>query len=265
MTPEFLECIDKMNQMNGSGSAFLCAICRKLVGKINHSLQDMERRIVAMEQRLKSTELELEAMKEKTGKAVEKTEQVKKMVVVMEKEVEAGMEKAAKEVKEAVRTEMTERKEKAVNVVVYGMAEAATDDIRERKDHDAKKTTEMLAAIEVEKDGEIEVMFRAGKKREDGKPRPMIVRVSSDETREKILLNARKMARKEEWRSVYVAPDLTWQQREEARKKEKEMQDEAAKKMEEAKNEGKTGKFVVIGQRGRNRRLVWREERQEAE
>ena len=91
----------------------------------------------------------------------------------------------------------------------------------------------------------------------------MIVKVSDDETRQKLLANARRLARKEEWKTVYVSPDLTWQQREEAREEEKKLRVEAERRTEEAKNAGRTGgKFVMVGPRGR-RRLVWREERDE--
>ena len=88
----------------------------------------------------------------------------------------------------------------------------------------------------------------------------MIVRMSDDETRQMLLENARKLARKDEWKRVFISPDLTWQQREAAREEERKLRLEAEKKTEEAKNEGRGGgKFVVVGPRGR-RRVVWRAE-----
>ena len=106
----------------------------------------------------------------------------------------------------------------------------------------------------------VEVKFRAGKKTdgEGGKPRPLIVRIADDENRERMYRDARNLARIPELRSVFVAQDLTWAQREEARKEEKELRELAAKKTEEAKNEGKGGKYLVVGQRGR-RRVMWTE------
>ena len=109
--------------------------------------------------------------------------------------------------------------------------------------------------------------FRAGRLREvegeeeESKPRPMVVRIEDDETRQRLLQNARKLAREEEWRKVFLSPDLTWQQREEARQEEKRLREEAERKTEEAKNGGREGgRYVVVGPRGR-RRIVWREER----
>ena len=49
----------------------------------------------------------------------------------------------------------------------------------------------------------------------------MVVRVADDETRENIFRNARMLNRMEEWRGVFVSPDLTYAQREEARKEDK--------------------------------------------
>ena len=118
----------------------------------------------------------------------------------------------------------------------------------------------VVQAIGVEVKGEVEVKFRAGKQNTEtgARPRPMIVKISDDETREKIFRDARNLARVPDLKKVFVSQDLTWAQREEARKEEKRMKEEAESKTEEAKKEGKVGKFLVVGQRGR-RRIVWTE------
>ena len=123
---------------------------------------------------------------------------------------------------------------------------------------------EVAENIGVEIKGEVEVKFRAGKRSEEAtaKPRPMIVRVTDDETRESLLKNASRLMRTDNMKRVFISPDLTWEQREEARKVENKLRQEAEKKTEEAKNEGRAGKYVVTGQRGR-RRIVWWEERTE--
>ena len=82
------------------------------------------------------------------------------------------------------------------------------------------------------------------------------MRIGDDEARERILKDSRKLARSPAFRSVFVAQDLTWSQREEARREEKELRELAEKRTEEAKNEGKRGRYLVVGQRGR-RRVVW--------
>ena len=71
-------------------------------------------------------------------------------------------------------------------------------------------------------------LFRSGKKPEgeEARPRPLIVKIKDDETREKVLKDARNLSRKEGWKKVFVAPDLTYEQREEARKIERELRSE---------------------------------------
>ena len=46
----------------------------------------------------------------------------------------------------------------------------------------------------------------------------MIVGVDDDETRERLLANAKKLAKKDKWKRTFVAEDMTPTQREEARK-----------------------------------------------
>ena len=143
--------------------------------------------------------------------------------------------------------------------MVYGLAEAEDEEAERRKEHDKAKMEALADEIGVSLEGEVEVRFRAGRKREDGKPRPMIVRIEREETRQRLLSNARKLARKEEWRSVFLSHDLTWKQREEARMEEKKLREEADRKTQEAKNGGRGGgRYIVVGQRGR-RRVVWKE------
>ena len=259
MTPEFVETCDKMNRLFG-GSAFLCVICRKLATKLNKSMREVEKRMEEMEEKVKKAELERQVLASKVEKMESKSDQVKDKVVGMEKEIEAGVERAKKEVMNEIESERKEREDRSENLVVYGVKESEAEDAEERKEDDKKKVMELAEAIDVPINGELEVKFRAGKKAENGKPRPMIVRVEDEETRQKLLTNARKLARKEEWKTIYVSPDLTWQQREEAREEERKLREEAEKKTEEAKNSGRgEGKYVVVGPRGR-RRLVWRTE-----
>ena len=268
MTQEFIDTCDQMNKLFG-GSAFLCVICRKLATKINKSIKDYDAKMEVMETKLKTAELERKLLAERLEKIENRSEQVTDKIVGMEKEIETGMEQAKKEAKNEMATEMKDREERGSNVVVYGIEESKEQEAEDRKADDGRRVRRMAEVIGVEVRGEIEVKFRAGRRREEegeeSRPRPMVVRVADDETRQMLLRNARKLAREEEWRKVFVSPDLTWQQREEARQEEKKLREEAERKTEEAKNGGRGGgRYVVVGQRGR-RRIVWREERERQE
>ena len=78
----------------------------------------------------------------------------------------------------------------------------------------------------------------------------MVITLEDDETREGFLANARRMAGKDTWKKVFVGHDLTWRQREEARKEEKKLKDDAEKRTQEENTQGKAGKCVVGGGRG---------------
>ena len=178
----------------------------------------------------------------------------------VEKEVTSGMLEAKEAVKKDLRTEMKDQDERSANLVIYGLEESNDPDTEKSKEEDRKKVDDVAEKIGVELTGEIKVRFRAGKKNEgpDARPRPLIVKVGDDEVRERLMKNAPRLARADGMKRVFLSPDLTWEQREEAKKEEKKMRDEADRKTEEAKNEGKEGRYVVTGPRGR-RKIAWRE------
>ena len=85
----------------------------------------------------------------------------------------------------------------------------------------------------------------------------MIVRVANSDTRNALLKQAHMLGRKEEWKAVYLLPDLTWKQREEARKREQKLKDEEDRMNEQAKNEGRTGGRYVRKGWGEKRKVIW--------
>lgn len=272
MTYEFVDTCEKLNKIYG-GSSYLCTCCRKIIGKMSKTVQEIEAkmtksqqetetRMSKMENDLKTAELERDALKQRLENMETKTDQVKDKVIGVEKEIEAGMEKAKTEMTQEMAKEMREREGRNENIVVYGVTESEKEGREEKEKEDKEKVMEMAKQIGVEIRGDVEVKFRAGKKKEDDTiPRPLVVKIPDEETREKILDQARFLAKRDGWDKVYVAPDMTWKQREEAKKEEAEMKEEAERKTEEARAEGKKGKFAVIGRRGR-KRMVWWEERE---
>ena len=256
MSEEFRECCDAMNRIYG-GSAYLCVICRKLAGKLNGSIQDLNKKMTELEARVKTVELENKVLQEKVSKTETKADQVKEQIGGIEKEIDAGMQKAKKEVKQEMGAEMKKREEKKTNIVVYGVKESEKTEIKERKEDDEKQVAEIAKEIGVTMVGKMEVKYRIRKQVEDDRPKPMVVWIEDEESRARLLENARLLARKPEWRSVYLGPDLTWEQREAARKEEEELRKQADQMTEEAGKEGGTGEtYRVIGQRGMNRRVA---------
>ena len=257
MTKDFFDNCKAARDTFGS-SAFLCHVCRKVVSKFNRAMKDIEAEVEKLKERVVVLEMEKETLAQKIENMELKTTKVKEGLEGVEKEVVSGMEKAKEEVKKDVNKEMKEREERSQNLVIYGIEEAASGTAEEKKENDKRKVEEVMKEIGVE--GEMEIKFRAGKRSEEPnpRPRPLIISLKSDECRALMLRNARKLARNPSLKSVYIATDMTWAQREEARKIEKELREEAERKTEEAKKEGKNGKFVVVGPRER-RRMIWTE------
>ena len=287
MTDEFVDNCTQLNKIHG-GSFFLCLICRRVIEFMNTTFKqqgeeikeakDETKEIKALfkdeikelKNQIKVLTLEVKVLTEKVSKsevkadqAVVQTNQVRESMARVEKEVETGMEQAVKEAKEDMTEEMKERDEKATNLVIYGLKESREEETEARKKDDKQMMKELAQVLEVDLEDGFEVKYRAGKKRDDGTPRPMIVKLDAEEKREQLLARAGRLARNTTWKEVFVRPDLTKRQREEANKKEAKLREEATRKTDEAKNEGKRGRYIVVGTRGSSRRVVWREEREE--
>ena len=197
-------------------SAFLCHVCQKVVAKFKSAMKGMDDKIEALENRVTVLEMEKEALAQKVVNMEMKTTKVEEGLEGVEKEVVNGMEKAKEEVKKDMGREMKDREERSLNVVFYGIEESEEAQLEAKIKEEEKKVGEVIRCIGVEMKEEVEIKFRAGKKSEgEGvKPRPLIVRISDDETRERILRGSRNLARSPVFKSVFVAQDLTKAQRE---------------------------------------------------
>ena len=208
--------------------------------------------------------LEKEALAQKMENLEMKAERVTSKVEGFEKEVNVTVEKAREEIKIDVRTEMEQMNERGSNIVLFGLAENKEEDTKKWKEMEQKKVEELMAKIEVV--GEVKVQHRAGKPRAEGEnpraegenPRPMIVRVADEETREKVMRNAPRLSKIGGMEKVFINYDLTPQQREEEKRKEAELKEEAARKTEAEVENGSGKKFIVVGSRGRRRVVLER-------
>ena len=255
MTDEFFESCGQAFATWGY-SAFFCKCCRKATAKMNKMMKELKEEVEKLEKRIAIVEKEREQVTKRVDNVEEKAERVKAGLEGMEREVTSGMEKAKEEVTKKVQTEMKEQEERSENLVIYGLKESQEEQAGRRMEAEKEGVVEMAGKVGVELTlEEVEVKFRAGRKQEEegARPRPLIVKIRNEEKREKIRRNARLLSRSEEWKAVFISEDLTWQQREEARKEEKRLREEADQKTEEAKNEGRRERFRVVGPRGRRR------------
>lgn len=253
-----------------AGPAYLCLVCRKLTQKISKSFKAFETRITELEGEVQKLTSLCNLQSEKIEKNENKTEQVRTGIIRVEKEVEREMEKTVTEVEEKMRKEMGERDARSENLVVYGLTESKEETADQRKADDLVKVIEMANQIEVVVEEDVEVKWRAGKK-EEGKVRPLIIKVKKEETRKKMLANARFLKRRDGWGKVYIDQDLTKKQREEGKAEEERLKKEAEERNAE-KNEGeeeeddedsREGKWIVVGRRGKQRIVREREKTRE--
>ena len=93
--------------------------------------------------------------------------------------------------------------------MIHGVLESEKPTRQEKKEEDAETVRRIAREIGVEIKGAVEAKFRAGQRRAE-KPRPIIVKVTDGETRAALLRKAHLLNRKEEWKAVYVQPDLTF-------------------------------------------------------
>ena len=251
MSDAYLDQIIKTEKMFG-WSGFLCRVCRKVMTKLNKGMKDMEARVTNLEEK-KEMALKIEVLEKKVGECKGEI-----------KVVETGLTKAKEEVKEEMKEELKDRDERSENIGIYGLLESKKKESKERVKEDEDKVKELWGQMEVQMgDRDAGVKFQARKPKADGNLRPLILQVKDPEKRERILDSGRKLAQKEDWKRVFVAPDLTPKQREEEKKKEAERKKEAEEKTKKDKDEGKNGMWIVVGKRGR-RRVVWMDKERES-
>ena len=254
MNKDYFDNLKKMSDM--SLAAFLCKTCRKVFGAVNKEIKSLKAEVKELKGIVVVLQMEKETLAQKVENMELKAERVKSKVEGFEKEVNVTVEKAREEMKMEVRTEMVQLNERGSNIVIFGLEETKEADTKKWKELEQKKVVELLEKIEVV--GEVQVLHRAGKPRAEGEnPRPTIVKVADEETREKVFRCASKLSKVAGMEKVFINYDLTPQQREDE-KREAELKAEATTKTEEEAANGTGKKYIVVGSRGRRRVVLQR-------
>ena len=262
MTKQLFDCCDLAYSTLGV-SSFFCKSCKKATAKLNGVIKDLRNEVEKLSKRVEKLEAGRDVVIQQVKGVEAESVKMKEVLQGVEQEVVSGMVKAKEEVKKEMKVEMKRREDRNQRIAVYGIAESEEQDEKKKCEEDQTKVKEMIVQIGVEVIGDVVVQYRAGRPREgeEAKPRPVIVSFEDNESRARIMRNARNLSRKDGWKRVFVAPDLTFEQREEARRQEKELREEAQKKTDDAKNEGRAVRYVVIGQRG-SRHVIEVQERE---
>ena len=157
MSAEFVDNCNKNNRLKGD-SSLICPNCRNFVPFMNRNFDEVFKKIAGLEGRVNSAEaranaaearanaaeLELQQIRAEVDAMKNGTNQVKQQIVVMEKEIENGMEQAKKEFKEEMTVEMRAKEEKAANIVIYGAKESDKEGVAERVVEDERLVRELV-------------------------------------------------------------------------------------------------------------------------
>lgn len=115
--------------------------------------------------------------------------------------------------------ELKDRDNRRNNIVVYNMQEPNETMRSKRQSKDNDQVKDMLCnglCVDIQ-EGEIEQTTRLGirGKGPDAKPRVLLVHFNDPSLRDEVIQACSKLRKTEKWRSVYIAPDLSKDQRQE--------------------------------------------------
>jgi hypothetical protein len=138
-----------------------------------------------------------------------------------------------------VSEENKQRNKKEKNVIIFGLKESEKNSITEKKEDDMSEIEQICQVLGVE--NTVEGAFRLNAKYTN-KPKPLVMVLKDREARNKFLQAAKRLRDSNEFKSVFLGPDLTEAQR----LKHKELVKIRDKKNEKMSNEEKDKKIWCI-------------------
>ena len=227
-------------QVKEVGTAYwACKSCLSFAAKTNLLLKNMNTQLTAMDSKITQNVVDIQTNK----KNIEKMDSGLK-------KVERSVENVKKQVEEEMFEEMRERESRRLNVVVHGLEEQdGTGEGRERAEKDKEECGKIFASIEagVRRD-QIKFCRRIGERSRD--PRPLIVGLTSEDTKRRLLDRARNL-QNSRYENMNIVADLTRRQRQE----EVKMREDAEKRNRNLTEEdrSKNLKWMVVGRKGEKR------------
>jgi hypothetical protein len=127
-----------------------------------------------------------------------------------------------------VMSEISERKQREMNIVIYGVPECNSETRDDRIQHDKDKFREICNTCEVSVgDSDISKLIRLGRYVKDKASRPILAALKSTDIKKKLLRGAKNLQNSEGLYDVRIAHDLKGTEREQEKQliaKAKEMQ-----------------------------------------
>ena len=111
----------------------------------------------------------------------------------------------------AVSDENKERNKKEKNVIVFNLKESEKASIDEKKEDDKEEVNKICEALSLQ-NNTVEDVFRL-KTKDTSKPKPLVMVLKDKETRNRFLQAAKQLKNSNEYKAVFLCPDLTEAQR----------------------------------------------------
>lgn len=188
---------------------------------------------------------ELEKIKEKLTKTEKKVDDLTGRWENFRVEFEEKMTEKMEELFD----EWTDKEARKNNIVIFNMAEGTDGD---QQDHDKAACLDVIEnELGIER-AEIVGTIRLGKPEDRGsrprKPRPLPVKLSQADKKWEIVKNGKKLkeARKDEYKKMYIVPDLTLKERE----KDKELRTSLKEKRDKGERDWAIRKGCLIRVKG---------------
>jgi len=209
-----------------------CDICNKGIGSFILCMKTMEVRQGKLEKRvddLVEAMAKLETGLEKVFSCVSEVKGIRKevaetnvkfdtvIVARLASEDDANIEKKMDDKVKVVKEDLAEKMEiekRKHNIVLWGLLENGTNEsnIEGAKSKDLEAVNEVLKkGLKIDAERHVIEVHRIGKL-DSGKARPMRVKIQTLEARSEIIARARTLKDSDEYKNIYVSPDLTRKQ-----------------------------------------------------
>lgn len=232
----------------GNSISWTCTHCKKVAKVLNNKVKALNKDIMDIKKSVKSLQTEQEDLK-------------KEVTVCKENytKLDTKICNTSKVVKNDVFSELRERDEKKCNVLIYGVPEPVDlESGKEKKAHDIEWAVDIAHAVNVRvADNDIKFIKRLGDVNTSEAARPILLGFKDAEKKKELIMNSRGLKDNYDYEEIYIAPDLTKQQRDE----ELELGKEAMRRNAELDEEAAlNSEWKVVGMRGEKRlilRRIW--------
>ena len=199
---EFYKALQKCDE-----EQWYCKLCRSEIKQLDERIKTLAKENKELKVRIQALEEKWELFKEE----------------LKEETVKCTMERVSQEMEKHLE-EMEERSKRKNNIVLYNVPESTKEDSKERQTDDLVKCCDLFEGSLKVSDIRIEGVIRMGKK-ENGRKRPLLVKLANEREKKSILANAKNLKGEENpWKKrVGISKDMTKKERDQDIKAREEL------------------------------------------